>query len=391
MILSRRLSNLAPSATLVMTGRARVLKAQGRDILSLSVGEPDFPTPKHICEAAKKAIDESFTRYTAETGIPELRSAVADYSNKFYGITAAKAENVIISNGGKQALYNCFQGVFGQGDEVLVPTPCWVSYPPMVELCDAVPVLVPASAEAGFKVTVADLEKKWTPKTRAMILNTPSNPTGACYTQAEVDAIAAWAQKKNVFTISDEMYEQLVYAPAKHATFAKWWEKYPDNFAVSSGVSKTFAMTGWRVGHMLAHKDLVTAMGTFQGQTTSSVCSVAQKAALAAFSGDLGVLVPMHAAFERRRNLAMEIIGTWKDVFCPTPQGAFYIFPDVHRLYKPEYPNSMALCELLLEKVGVALVPGEPFGDDKCIRISYAVSDDTLAQALERVGKFLYK
>lgn len=390
MILSRRIINLAPSATLAMSSKAQALKAQGHDILSLSVGEPDFPTPAHICEAAKKAIDASFTRYTAEPGIMELRSAVADYFNRFYG-TAAKAEHVVITNGGKQALYNFFQAVLNPGDEVLIPTPCWVSYPPMVELAEAKPIMVPAPAEAGFKVTVADLERHCTPKTRAMVFNSPSNPTGACYSQEEIDVIAAWTLKKGIVLISDEIYDQLVYAPAKHGTLATWWQKHPEYFAVTGGASKTFAMTGWRVGHLLAHPELIKAMTRFQGQTTSNVCSVAQKAALAAFTGDFGVLAPMHEAFQRRRDLALDIIGTWKDVFCPTPGGAFYIFPDVHRLYRPEYPNSMALCDQLLEKAGVALVPGEPFGDDKCIRISYAVSDDALAQALERVGKFLFK
>lgn len=390
MILSRRITNLAPSATMAMSSKAQALKAQGRDILSLSVGEPDFPTPAHICEAAKKAIDANFTRYTAEPGIVELRTAVADYFNRFYG-TAAKAEHIIITNGGKQALYNFFQAVLNPGDEVLIPTPCWVSYPPMVELAEAKPVSVPSPAEAGFKVTVADLERHCTPKTKAMVINSPSNPTGACYTQKEIDALAAWTLEKGIILIADEIYDQLVYAPAEHGTLSGWWQKHPEYFAIAGGASKTFAMTGWRVGHMLAHPELIKAMSRFQGQTTSNVCSVAQKAALAAFTGDFSILDSMRSAFQRRRDLALEILAGWGDVFCPKPDGAFYIFPDVHRLYRPEYPDSMSLCSQLLEKAGVALVPGAPFGDDKCIRISYAVSDDMLAKALERVGKFLFK
>lgn len=390
MKLSCRINNLAPSATMAMSARAGALRAQGRDVLSLTVGEPDFFTPDYVGEAAKRAIDEHFTRYTAEAGIAELREAVVGYFKSAYGVTA-KNSNIIMSNGGKQSLYNLFVSLLDPGDEVIIPAPYWVSYPEMVRLADGKPVAVHAPSAAGFKATVEQMELARTEKTRAVIINSPSNPTGACYSQEETDAIAQWALSNNLMVVADEIYDQLVYAPASHATFSKWWEKYPENFAICGGVSKTYAMTGWRVGHVLAGEELIDAMSRLQSQTTSNVCSIAQKAALAAYGGGLTAVEAMRVAFQRRRDLALDIIGTWKDVYCPKPDGAFYIFPDVHQLYTAEMSGSIALCSQVLEKANVALVPGEPFGDDNCVRISYAVSDDTLAQALERIGTFLYK
>ena len=391
MKLSCRINSLAPSATLAMSARARELKAAGHDVLSLTVGEPDFPTPDYIGEAAKKAIDEHFTRYTAETGIVELRTAVAEYFKREYGVTAAKAENISMSNGGKQGLYNVFLCLLDPGDEVIVPAPFWVSYPDMVKLAEGKSVIASASAEAGFKVGLDQLEKCRTAKTKALVVNSPSNPTGACYSQAETDAIAKWALDNNIIIVADEIYDQLVYPPAACGTFSTWWEKYPDNFVICGGVSKTYAMTGWRVGHVMASLDLSKAISKLQSQTTSNICSIAQKAALAAYSGGLDEAVKMRGAFQRRRDLALEIINTWKGVYCPKPDGAFYIFPDVHGVYTASMPDSMAFCEQVLEKAGVALVPGKPFGDDNCVRLSYAVSDEMLIQALERIGKFLYK
>ena len=390
MNLSRRINNLAPSATLAMSARARELKAAGHDVLSLTVGEPDFPTPGYIGEAAKKAIDEHFTRYTAEPGIVELRTAVAGYFKDTYGVTA-KAENITMTNGGKQGLYNVFICLLDPGDEVIIPAPYWVSYPDMVELADGKPVIVHAPAEAGFKISLEQLAKAKTAKTRALVINSPSNPSGACYSQAEADAIAQWAVDNKIILIADEIYDQLVYAPAKHGTFTKWWEKYPENIIICGGVSKTYAMTGWRVGHVMANIPLSKAMSKLQSQTTSNVCSIAQKAALAAYTGGMDAVNAMRVAFQRRRDLALDIIGTWKGVYCPKPDGAFYIFPDVHGVYTSSMPDSMAFCEQVLEKAGVALVPGKPFGDDNCVRMSYAVSDEMLVQALERIGKFLYK
>lgn len=390
MKLADRVAQLKPSATLAVSAKAQELKARGKDILSLSVGEPDFPTPEHICKAAKEAIDAGFTRYTPVPGIPELRAAAAGYFNRKYGI-AAEADHIIISNGGKHCLYNLCQALLNPGDHVLIPAPYWVSYPPMVELAAAKPVIIATAPEKDFKVTPADLDKSLTPKTRALLLNSPSNPTGACYSKEEMDAIAQWAVERGVLVIADEIYDRLVYGGTPPQSLCAWWQRHPENFAIVNGVAKTFAMTGWRVGYTLAHPDLIRAMSRLQGQSTSNICSVSQKAAVAALTGDMGVVEEMRSAFERRRNLAMEIISGWPDVICPRPSGAFYLFPDVHRHYNSRFADSTSLCTLLLSEAGVALVPGAAFGDDRCVRISYAVSDDNLVTALHLVAKVLLR
>lgn len=390
MKIADRVAQLKPSATLTISAKAQELKAQGKHILSLSVGEPDFPTPSHICEAAKKALDDGFTKYTPVPGLTDARQAAANYFNKFYG-TAAAAENIILSNGGKHSLYNMYQTLLNPGDHVLIPAPYWVSYPPMVELAGAKAVIIPAAAEKDFKINVQDLEKSRTPKTRLLQLNSPSNPTGACYTKKELDGIAQWAVDNDIIIISDEIYDRLVYGDVQPLSLCSWWTKYPENFIITNGVAKTFSMTGWRVGYTLANPDLIKAMSRLQGQSTSNVCSIAQKATVAALNGDFSEVEVMRSAFQRRRDLALEIVATWPDVVCPKPDGAFYIFPDVHRCYNDRFADSTTLCSVLLDEVGVAAVPGAAFGDDRCIRISYATSDEVLTEALEKVGKVLRK
>lgn len=388
MRISQRLGRVKPSATLAVSAKAMELKAQGRKIISLSVGEPDFGTPAHICSAAKAAIDAGFTRYTQEPGIPELRAAVAGYFKMHYGVEAEGAAT-IVSNGGKQCLYNLLQCLLDPGDEVLIPAPYWVSYPAMVLLADGVPVEVAAPASKGFKLTPEDLDRACTARTRALIFNSPSNPTGVHYTREEQDALAAWAVQRGVFVISDEIYDRLVYAPAEPVSLAGWWQKHPENFAIVNGLAKTFAMTGWRVGYTLAHPDLVKAMSKLQGQSTSNICSIAQKAALAALTGPAECVSEMCVAFARRRDLAMEIVGTWKRAVCPRPDGAFYVFPDVSAYYGGKFKDSAEACTMLLEEVGVAAVPGAAFGDDACVRFSYALDDESLAKALDLAGKAL--
>jgi len=388
MRISQRLGRVKPSATLAVSAKAMELKAQGRKIISLSVGEPDFGTPAHIREAAKAAIDAGFTRYTQAPGIPELRAAVAGYFSGHYGVEADAAAT-IVSNGGKQCLYNLLQCLLDPGDEVLIPAPYWVSYPAMVLLADGVPVEVAAPASKGFKVAPEDLDRACTARTRALIFNSPSNPTGVHYTREEQDALAAWAVRRGVFVISDEIYDRLVYAPAEPVSLAGWWQKHPENFAIVNGLAKTFAMTGWRVGYALAHPDLVKAMSKLQGQSTSNICSIAQKAALAALTGPAECVAEMCVAFARRRDLAMEIVGTWKRAVCPRPDGAFYVFPDVSAYYGGKFKDSAEACTMLLEEVGVAAVPGTAFGDDACVRFSYALDDESLVQALDLAGKAL--
>ncbi len=388
MKLAQRITSIKPSATLTINTKAQELRAAGREIVSLAVGEPDFSTPAHICDAARKALDEGFTRYTPVPGIPELRTAVSGYFRDFYGVESAM-ENVVVTNGGKQSLYNFFQVLLDPGDEVIIPAPYWVSYPAMVQLAGGVSVFVATEPENDFLVNVEQLEAARTPRTRCLIMNTPSNPTGCHYSQEQLDAIAAWAVDKGVFVISDEIYDQLVYAPAGPASLAPWWQRHPESFAVVNGLAKSFAMTGWRVGYTLAHADLVKAMTKIQGQSTSNICSIAQKAALAALTGGWECLTPMREAFVRRRDLALARVRAWGDVVCPEPAGAFYLFPQVDAFFTPEVPDSTALCSLLLEKAGVALVPGAAFGDDRCFRISYALDDETLARCLDRVGQVL--
>ncbi|MBO4300057.1 MAG: pyridoxal phosphate-dependent aminotransferase [Desulfovibrio sp.] len=385
MQISQRLSSIKPSLTLSVNSRALELKAQGVAVTSLAVGEPDFPTPRHVCEAAKAAIDQNFCRYTAVPGIPELRKAAGAYFERQYRVPVP-AECIIIGAGGKHCLYNFMQATLNPGDEVLVPAPYWLSYPDMVRLAGAVPVSVPAGPERAFKVTPDMLEAHVTEKTKLLILNSPSNPTGAVYTEAEFSAIMEWALARGLFVLSDEIYDQLVFAPARMTSAIAWFAKYPEQVAVLNGLSKSFAMTGWRLGFLAAHPDLIKKISALQGHSTSSICSITQKAALAALTGPMDCVHEMRKAFVRRRDLAMEIIAGWPGVVCPKPDGAFYLFLDVSACYGGDVRDSATLCTRLLDRAHVAVVPGAAFGDDRCIRFSYAVGDDVLRDALTRVG-----
>lgn len=390
MQISDRLSNIKPSLTLSVNSRALELKAQGISVISLAVGEPDFPTPKHVCEAAKAAIDDNFCRYTAVPGIPELRKAAGAYFERNYGVPVPM-ESIVVGAGGKHCLYNFMQAMLNPGDEVLVPAPYWLSYPDMVMLTGATPVSVLAGPEQGFKVTPAMLEAHTTDKTKLLILNSPSNPTGAVYTEAEFTAIMDWAIARGLFVLSDEIYDQLVFAPAKMTSAIGWFAKYPEQVAVLNGLSKSYAMTGWRVGFLAAHPTLIKKISAMQGHSTSNICSIAQKAGLAALTGSMECVDKMREAFVRRRDLAMKIIEGWPFAICPKPDGAFYLFLDVSKCYGGSVSNSTELCTLLLDKAHVAVVPGAAFGDDKCIRFSYAVGDDVLKGALENIGAVLAK
>ncbi|MBD5538631.1 MAG: pyridoxal phosphate-dependent aminotransferase [Desulfovibrio sp.] len=390
MQIAERLSQIQPSLTLAINTRAQELRAQGVAVTSLAVGEPDFPTPEHIKEAAKAAIDANFTRYTAVAGIPELRRAAGAYFERHYA-TPVAPESIIIGAGGKQCLYTLIQTTINPGDEVLIPSPYWVSYPDMVRLAGGVPVTVHAGAERGFKVTPLMLENAVTDRTRMLILNTPSNPTGAVYADREFMQIMRWALARNIFVLSDEIYDQLVYAPAQMTSAITWFAHCPELVAVANGLAKSYAMTGWRVGFLAAHPEIIKKMTSLQGHSLSNVCSVAQKAALAALEGPDDCVIAMREAFRRRRDLAMDIVAAWPRAVCPRPDGAFYLFVDVSALYGGEVNDSTALCSYLLDEAHVALVPGAAFGDDNCVRLSYAVADDTLADALSRVGDALAK
>jgi len=388
MRISRRLQQLKPSATLAVTARAMALRAQGREIVSLSVGEPDFPTPEPMVTAAKAAIDAGFTRYTQVQGIPELREAVAGYFRRYYGVSAP-LEATMVSNGGKQVLYNLLQALVDPGDEVVIPAPYWVSYPPMVELAGGVARIVPTRIENDFKLTVPELEQALTPNTRVLILNSPSNPTGVQYAAAELNELADFAISRQIFIISDEIYDQLVFPPAEPASLAARWEKTPEYVAIVNGLAKSYAATGWRVGYALAHPELIKAMSRLQGQSTSNICSIAQKGALGALTGSDAHLAIMRQTYERRRDLVLDILSRWPGVVCPRPQGAFYVFPKLDAYYSSATPDSTSLCTRLLEEAGVALVPGVEFGDDRCVRISYATSEDRIIRGLDQIGKVL--
>lgn len=387
---SKRVSGIQPSATLAINAKAQELRAAGENVVSLAVGEPDFPTPSHIILAAKKALDDGFTKYTAVPGIPELRQAVAGYFSKTYFIDC-RFDEVMISNGGKQCLYNIIQAVVDPGDEVLIPGPYWVSYPALVQLAQGIPVVVPTEPDENFLVSPENLERHVTGKTKVLILNTPSNPTGCHYKQDLLVELAQWAASRNIFVICDEIYDQLVYAPAKQSSLCGFWSENKDKAAVVNGLSKTFAMTGWRVGYVLAHNDLIKSMSKIQGQSTSNICSIAQKGALAALTGSFDFVEQMKSAFAPRRDMAIEIVNSWKDAYCPKPDGAFYIFPRVDSFYKGDVDSSARLCQIILEEEKIALVPGQAFGDDRCIRISYAVNDKILKDCLERIGALLHR
>ncbi len=388
MYFSKRVSSIQPSATLTINAKAQEMRAQGENVISLAAGEPDFPTPDHIVQSAKQALDEDFTKYTAVPGIPELRQAVADYFSENYHIQC-REQDVMVSNGGKQCLYNLLQALVDPGDEVLIPSPYWVSYPAFAQLAEAVPVIVNTDPDTNFLVHKEKLEKSLTSKTKVLILNTPSNPTGCHYNQQALDELAEWAVSKNIFVICDEMYDQLVYPPAEPASLCSFWSRHPDMIAVVNGLSKTFSMTGWRVGFVLAHPELIKAMSKIQGQSTSNVCSFVQKASVTALRSSFEEVSRMRESFARRRDLVMDIISSWPQVECPRPDGGFYVFPRVDSYYNKDMDSSNKLCQAILEEEKVALVPGEAFGDDRCLRISYPVSDEILKDSLNRIGNFL--
>ena len=388
MQISDRLSAVKPSLTLAINAKALEMKAKGEDVISLAVGEPDFPTPQHVCSAAKKAIDENFCRYTAVPGIPELRKAIGDYFGRVRGVPLA-AEEVIVGAGGKHCIYNFFQATLNSGDEVLVPAPYWLSYPDMISLAGGTAVIVKAGPEKAFKVTPEMLDCAAGARTKMLVLNSPCNPTGAVYDEREFTAIMDWAMERGIFVLSDEIYGQLVFSPAKMKSAISWLKKYPDQVAVLDGLSKTYAMTGWRVGFLAAQPELIKKISSLQGHSTSSICSIAQKAALAALNGPQECVAEMRQAFKKRRDKGLEIISSWPWAVCPRPDGAFYLFVDVHACYGGDVTGSVKLCEIILEQARVALVPGAAFGDDSCVRFSYAVADDVLCNAINRVGDVL--
>lgn len=392
--LSDTLARVKPSPTIAVTNKARELAAAGRDIIGLGAGEPDFDTPQNIKDAAKRAIDAGRTKYTAVDGIPELKAAICTKFLRENGLTYTPAQ-VTVGTGGKQILYNALMATLNPGDEVIIPAPYWVSYPDMVLLAGGTPVPVVAGIETQFKLTPAQLEAAITPKTKWFIFNSPSNPTGAGYTRDELKALTdVLMRHPQVWVMSDDMYEHLVFDDFKFCTPAEVEPGLYDRTLTCNGVSKAYAMTGWRIGYAAGPVALIKAMGTIQSQSTSNPCSVAQYAALEALTGPQDFLAENRALFQRRRDLVVSMLNQAKGITCPMPEGAFYVYPDISGCIGKATPagriitNDEVFAEALLEETGVAVVFGAAFGLSPNFRVSYATADAVLAEACARIQKF---
>ena len=392
--LSDRLNSLSPSATLAMSQKSNELKAQGIDVINLSVGEPDFNTPEHIKEAAKKAIDDNFSRYSPVPGYPGLRTAIVEKLKKENGLDYTVAE-ISCANGAKQSVCNVILVLVNPGDEVIVPAPYWVSYPEMVKLAEGTPVIVSAGIEQDFKITPEQLEAAITPKTKALILCSPSNPTGSVYSKEELAGLAKVLEKHpQVIVIADEIYEHINYV-GKHESIAQF-PAMKDRTVIVNGVSKAYAMTGWRIGFIAGPKWIVSAVNDLQGQYTSGPCSVSQKAAEAAYLGTQEPVAEMREAFARRRNLIVELAKEVPGFEVNVPEGAFYLFPKCDSYFgKSNGSRTIAdsddLALYLLEEAHVACVGGTSFGAPDCIRMSYATSDENIVKAITRIKEALAK
>jgi aspartate aminotransferase len=392
--ISRRVGAITESATLAVDAKAKALQAAGEDVIGFGAGEPDFPTPARIVEAAVAACGNTADQhYTPAGGLPELRVAIAAKTARDSGYVV-EPQQVVVTNGGKHAVYNAFQTLLDPGDEVLVPAPYWTTYPETIALADGVSVVLPTTAQAGFRVTVEQLEAAWTPRTKALLFVSPSNPTGAVYPPAEVEAIGRWAVARGVWVITDEIYEHLTYGDHVFTSMPVLVPELANTCVVLNGVAKTYSMTGWRVGWMLGPRDVITAAVNLQSHQTSNVANVSQRAALAAVSGDLSAVAEMRTAFERRGRVMHEMLAAIPGVTCLEPEGAFYCFPSFEGVLGRELAgrtpqSSLELCELLLEEAKVAIVPGEAFGAPGYARLSFALSDDALVEGVERIAKFL--
>ena len=392
--LSNRLNRLAPSATLAMSQKSSEMKAQGIDVINMSVGEPDFNTPDHIKEAAKKAIDENYSRYSPVPGYPDLRKAIVAKLKNENGLEYGINE-ILVSNGAKQSVCNTVMALCNDGDEVIIPAPYWVSYPQMAKLAGAEPVIVNAGFEQNFKMTPEQLEAAITPKTRMLILCSPSHPTGSVYSQEELDALAkVILSHEELYVLADEIYEHINYV-GKHASIAKA-EGMRERTIIVNGVSKAYAMTGWRIGYIAAPEWIVKGCNKLQGQYTSGPCSVSQKAAEAAYTMDQTCVETMRQAFQRRRDLIVELAKDIPGLEVNVPEGAFYLFPKCSSFYGKAcgdkvINNSTDLAMFLLEEGHVATVGGDAFGDPECFRMSYATSDDNIREAMKRIKETLAK
>ena len=384
MKLAARLGEITPSLTLAVDTKAKAMKREGIDVISFSVGEPDFETPAHIKTAAKTALEQGKTRYGPVAGEPRLREAIANKLQSDNQLCYAP-ENVIVTNGGKHSLYNLMMVLLDPGDEVVIPAPYWVSYPEMVKLAGGVPVVVSTTIDSGFKISPDQLRQAITPKTKLFILNSPSNPTGMVYTPEEIRALAEVVVEKEIWVVSDEIYEKILYDGAEHLSIGAVSPEAYDRTIISSGFAKTYAMTGWRVGFLAAPLPIIKAASMIQGHSTSNVCTFSQYGAIAAYESSQDCVKEMVQAFADRRQLMLEYLHSIPEITCPKPNGAFYMFPNISKTGM----KSLDFSNTLLEKYQVATVPGIAFGADDCVRLSYATHSDNIHKGMARFVEFV--
>ncbi|MEO6504858.1 MAG: pyridoxal phosphate-dependent aminotransferase [Terrimesophilobacter sp.] len=389
---SRRIAAIAESATLKVDAKAKALKAQGRPIISYAAGEPNFATPAHIVQAASEAVqDPKNYKYTPAAGLPELREAVAAKTLRDSGLEVAPSQ-VIVTNGGKHAVFQSFAALLDPGDEVLIPTPYWTTYPEVIKLAGGVPVTVFAGADQGYLVTVEQLEAARTPRTKIVLFVSPSNPTGAVYSLEQTQAIGQWAQEHGLWVISDEIYQNLVYDGVKAVSIVSAVPELADRTLLVNGVAKSYAMTGWRLGWMVGPADVINAASNLQSHLTSNVSNISQRAAIAALNGPQATIENMRQAFDARRKVIVSELNKISGMVTPTPQGAFYVYPDVSALLNRSWggvtpTTSLELADLILDQAEVAVVPGEAFGPSGYLRLSYALADEPLLEGIQRLQR----
>lgn len=392
MSITKRVKDIAPSLTLEITAKAKKMKAEGISVIGFGAGEPDFNTPDYIIEAAKKALDIGFTKYTPASGMPELKRAICKKFKDDNGLVY-KESQIVVSSGAKSSLYHAIEAIVEEGDEVLLPSPYWLTYPELIHLAGGKTVYVKAGKENGYKVTAGDLRKAYTPKTKCLIFNSPNNPTGAVYGKKEIEEIAKFVEETGIYVIADEIYEKLVYGGEKHFSIAAFSEKVKEHTIVINGMSKTYSMTGWRIGYLAAPEEIAKAIGSMQSHTTSNACSIAQYASEAALSGGADFIEGMIKTFDERRRYMVERLQKINGLVCIEPKGAFYVFVDVSGLYGKSFDGevingSMEFANAALKK-GVALIPGVAFGDDASIRLSYAISMEDIKEGIDRLEAFV--
>ena len=391
--LSKKAAAVKPSSTLAITAKAKELKAQGKDVVGFGAGEPDFNTPENICEAAIKAIKDGFTKYTPASGTNELKEAISKKFKEFNGLDY-DTDQIVISNGGKHSLTNIFTALLNPGDEVIIPAPFWLSYPEIVKLAGGVPVIVTTTKEQNFKLTAEDLAAAVTDKTKALVLNTPNNPTGMLYTEEELRAIAKVAVEKDFYVVADEMYEMLVYGEQKHISIASLGKDIYDRTITCSGLAKSYAMTGWRIGYTGSSKEIAKMMGSVQSHQTSNPNSIAQKAAVEALTGPQDSVEKMHAEFDKRRKYMYKRICDMDLLDTLEPMGAFYVFVDGSAVLGKSYKGTKIesipqMADILINEYNTAIVPCADFGFPDCFRLSYAISIEQIEKGLDRIEKFI--